>query len=116
MSNRATLTATEFKGPKRDDFGWRLHDDYGNAFDDSWDAGQSGDLALLTAVLEDRRELGIGEVAECILEEVETQQNGMYINGTWYDWEEIKDLFGEWLAAGDLRVLTIRRMRDRMQH
>jgi hypothetical protein len=52
------------------------------------------DLELLEDVVRSvKEEIGVGEIIETIINYVRTEEKGIYIEGKWYDWEEIKPVF-----------------------
>ena len=63
-------------------------DDYEKAYDNTWESIPENDLDVLQKCLDSEDEIFIG-MMDTLLE----NQSGVYINGTWYDWDEIKHLW-----------------------
>lgn len=88
MSNRATLNGTTFKDCDGETKGYRIYDDYGNAYDSNLESVPTG-LDLLSLAMESEDEVTIA-IIDSILE----NKKGISIDGTYYDWDEIKHLWG----------------------
>lgn len=72
-----------------------IFDDYGEGslcLDDYCDAFYEDDLELLEFVLEAVR-AGASEAIDHILSSVYEDEKGIEIEGTWYDWGQIKPVF-----------------------
>ena len=84
------LVATEFKNTVEgtSTFGFRLYDSYGKTYGNGSSVPIEGDLALLEYALTD-----MDEETKLAFDNIKEMQNGLNINGTWYDWDEIKDCF-----------------------
>lgn len=87
MSNRVELVGTTFVAATGEQtFGFRMYDDYEATYCNLFDAVIEDDLELLRAVI-----LADASSTSDMLEFVSA--NGCYINGTWYDVDEILHLF-----------------------
>jgi hypothetical protein len=94
MSNRANIEPTEFKNVRTGEktYGVRVYDDYDQMYDNTWDSIPDNDMDVLREVLKsDARDL------QGILEFIMENEKGICIGGNWYDWDEIKDLFEEYV-------------------
>ena len=98
MSNRATIiqqtTTIKYNGQKSK--GIVVSDDYamGTIGIDSSDTFYENDLELLAMVVQSIAEGGFDPVAG-VLDHVQECERGISIEGTWYDWEEIKNVLGK---------------------
>jgi hypothetical protein len=70
-------------------FGFRAADDYDQAYNNTWDSVPEDDLEFLRQIIEDSTD----EKVQSMLEFVEENENGVYIDKTYYSWDEIKHLF-----------------------
>lgn len=87
MSNRVELVGTTFVNVTGEQtFGYRMYDDYESMYCNLFDAVIEDDLELLRRVISDD-----AESTSAMLEFAAA--NGCYINGTWYDVDEILHLF-----------------------
>ena len=93
MSNRAFIQPTIFSDTPDGEltYGWRLFDDYAKTYENSmpkelWDRLVNDDLSFMRHVMDN-----IDEVGDNILDSV--VGNGLYIGGSWYDWEDVKHLW-----------------------
>ena len=97
MSNEVTIQATQFvnmRGAEKtgSTFGFRIYDDYDSVYSNLMMEGEfldisSEDLAFLKYVVDNA-----SDKIEYMLDSVVENEKGMEINGTWYDWNEIKDI------------------------
>lgn len=99
MSNRATIiqqtTTIKHNGQKSKEI--VVSDDYGTGtinIEGRSDTFYENDLELLAMVIHIAKEDGIDSVRS-ILTNVQECERGMNIEGTWYDWEEVKDVLGK---------------------
>ena len=96
MSNRATIiqqTATiRHNGQKSKEI--VVSDDYamGTIDLDSSDTFYENDLELLAMVVQSIAEGGLDAITG-VLDHVKECERGISIEGTWYDWEDIKHVF-----------------------
>jgi len=90
MSNRISIDPTEFKNVKTGDitFGVRVYDSYSNTYDNTWDSIPTDDKDIIKKVLECDNQL-----IKDIIDFGKQEQNGIDIDGNYYDWDEIKELF-----------------------
>jgi hypothetical protein len=93
MSNRVTITSTKFVNIKEgsDTLGFRMYDDEGQQYDNTWESIPDNDLDVLAKV---KDESDNKEVV-AMLDFIQEVESGISIDGTWYDWDEIKHLFGD---------------------
>lgn len=93
MSNRVTITSTKFVNTKEghDTLGFRMYDDEGQAYDNTWDAIPDNDLDVLAKIKDE----SYNKEVVAMLDFIQENENGISIDGTWYDWDEIKHLFKE---------------------
>ena len=85
MSNRVYLLATKFVDSTGESFGFRVSDEYDKAY---WNMGESlieNDLALLQTATD-------ASEFEQFREFLVSNEMGLTINDTWYDWDEVKDI------------------------
>ena len=96
MSNRATIiqqtTTIKYNGQESKEI--VVSDDYGMGtinLDSYSDTFYEDDLELLAVVVQSIAEGGFDAIAG-VLDHVQECERGLNIEGTWYDWEEIKDV------------------------
>ncbi len=91
MSNLISIQATRFtdisSGEKS--YGYRIYDDYDSAYSNllSKEEASGNDLDLLKLVAENEN-----SAVSSMLEYVRNNENGIQINDTQYDWEEICEI------------------------
>ena len=94
MSNRASITSTHFVNPVTKDvcYGVRVCDDYGHGFIDWWSQEELPEdpIELLKKVWKYQDETIRG-----VLEWLQENHIGLYINDKWFEWEEIAAVFEE---------------------
>lgn len=89
MSNKANIVTCEFhSGNGVITKGYRIYDEYGKTYNNTWESIPTDDLQVLAEVLKDD-----DDVTRSVLDFVEENENGISINDTYYDWAEIKHLF-----------------------
>jgi len=88
--NRITLQPTIFinhpDGSRA--YGYRLYDDYGQTYYNSWESIPNDDLEILSLALED-----CDFVAAAMFGHMIEHGCGLSIGDTRYDWDDIKHLF-----------------------
>jgi len=92
MSNRLTIEPTEFTNIRSGEktYGVRVYDDYDQCYDNTWDEIPVSDMDILRKVLR-ISDYKIG----CMLDFVKENNNGIYIGGEWYVWNDVKDILNE---------------------
>ena len=90
MSNQVCLMSTKFVDRDGTTYGFRMYDNYGTAYNNCSEGLIEDDMQLLRyvkiATTKDRTLAAFfNYIKEC--------ESGIEINNTWYDWEEIKDIF-----------------------
>ena len=94
--SKLCLVATKFENIAQGDvsYGFRMYDDYMTAYDNLMKAPELDDLKLLEYALNTyvKGSSSDGEICGALLY-LKESENGIEINGEWYDWEQIKDLF-----------------------
>jgi hypothetical protein len=90
MGNRASIVPTIFKDARSgvETFGVRVYDDEGLAYDNSWDSIPNDDMAVLQKTMQSSDEFISG-----LLSFWQENERGLYIEQTWYEWDEIKGYF-----------------------
>ena len=87
MSNRVELVGTTFVNVTGEQtFGFRMYDEYESTYGNCFDAVIEDDLEFLSKVILDDAD-DTSDMLEF------AAANGCYINGTWYDVDEISHLF-----------------------
>jgi hypothetical protein len=91
MSNRVNLVSTKFVNVKEnhETFGFRMYDDEGQEYDNTWKEIPENDLDVLAKVINESKNIQIMSMLDCIDENKE----GIFVDSEWYDWEQIKHLF-----------------------
>ena len=91
MSNRLVIEPTEFKNVRSGEttLGVRIYDDYGQQYINTWDSIPNDDMEVLKEVIKGEW----GSEIETMLYNVRENELGIFIADSWYDWDEIKDLF-----------------------
>jgi hypothetical protein len=103
MSNQVCLVSTKFSNVKTGNvsFGYRLYDGYGATYNntreiDNWTENQEDqkfpddDLDTLREAME---LFEADNIAKAMFQFIEENEGGIEIDGTWYNWNEIKELF-----------------------
>lgn len=90
MGNRVSLDATKFVRNSGETYGFCAYDDYDQAYYNCAESNimEMDDLDLLRYAI-DRSDERLGEMISFVQDE----EKGMYINDTWYDYEELKSVF-----------------------
>lgn len=98
MANLVTIEPTEFTNPHTATvtYGFRLYDDYGAQYANGWESIPGDGMAVLERVVSMWKSGELKEEIVGLLEFVEEHEKGLYVSQTWYDWDQIKHLFG-WL-------------------
>jgi hypothetical protein len=88
--NQINIEPTRFESVRTGDvtYGVRVYDSYANAYDNLWESIPDDDLEVF-ALVRDSDNDQIVAMIDFLLE----HQNGCYIGGEWYEWEQIKHLF-----------------------
>ena len=89
MGNQVNFEPTKFENVRSGDtsMGFRAYDDYGQTYGNTFESIPDDDLEFLQMVKDSDDENVSG-----ILDYLEENEEGCMIGGTWYDWEEIKDV------------------------
>ena len=93
MSNRASIcqeTVKQYKNGQESKV-ISVFDDYGQG-SISVESFSDDNMEVLAMVMREVQEGGLDNV-ETILDSVVSNEKGLYIEGTWYDWKEIKPVF-----------------------
>jgi hypothetical protein len=92
MSNRLCIVSTEFRNARTEGttYGVRIYDNYDNVYDNLWEGILYDDLEILATVLKDTKG---NERVEAMFDFIQENENGIDIDGEWYDWDQIKHLF-----------------------
>lgn len=89
MSNRAAIVTTKFINVKEgnNSVGFRVYDDYMQTYDNTWEDIPDNDMDVLKRVMgsDDNKIVDL-------FDSMRENKKGIEIDGTWYDWEEIKDI------------------------
>ena len=90
MSNRISIEPTKFEDVRTGEvsLGVRVYDNEECLYDNSWDEIPDDDLEVLRVAYE-QASVGV----RALLQYVWESERGMYIGGTWYEWDEIKSAF-----------------------
>jgi hypothetical protein len=90
--NMITLQATKFVNmPSGEEtFGYRMYDNHGQAYNNTLEKIPEDDLELLEIVMQSD-EIQISDMLDFLLE----YAKGLYINGEWYNWCDIKHLWNK---------------------
>jgi hypothetical protein len=90
MMNRIAITSTKFVNvkTKRKTLGFRIYDCEGQTYENTWEDIPDKDLDVLKKVMESNNK----EVVS-MLGLLKDSENGIDIDDTWYDWDEIQHLF-----------------------
>lgn len=94
MSNIITLELTEFKGFSEVTYGYRMYDNYEKTYcnlmtREQWKTCHDP-IELLAYALQTKDEQSTAMIDYCV-----ENEEGMMINGQWFDHEELGDLDGE---------------------
>lgn len=91
MNNILNLNAAKFEYFNGDiHYGYTISDDYDMSFDINAEDMIEDDTALIKYVISTA-----DSSTNDMLEHMIGEEKGLNINGCWYDWDEIKDLFKE---------------------
>lgn len=90
MNNMATIQPTIFQNHNTEDktFGVRVYDNYGQAYDNTWESIPDDDMGILQQVIDNGNEIMVS-IIDYVLEHGTSIMIGKEI----YGWEEIKHLF-----------------------
>lgn len=90
MSNRVNIEPTKFENVRTGEvsLGVRVYDDEGCFYDNSWESIPDDDLEVLRIAYQ-QASTGVSELLAYVYE----SEKGLYIGGTWYEWDEIKSVF-----------------------
>lgn len=89
MSNRVHLNAVKMEYLTGDvSYGYTISDDEGLSFDNNAEAMIEDDLDLLRYAKKTA-----DASAEAILDFVQENEKGVLINDSWYDWDQIKQIW-----------------------
>ena len=94
MSNRASIcqeTVKQYRNGQESKV-ISVFDDYGQG-SISVESFSDDDMEVLAMVMKEVQEQGGLDNVETILDSVVSSEKGLYIEGTWYDWKEIKPVF-----------------------
>lgn len=88
--NKVTIQPTIFEnhpqGTKT--FGYRIYDDYGQTYLNTWESIPKDDMDILQKVMDEA-----DETADAMFSFILEHEHGIYINDNWWDWDEIKHIF-----------------------
>lgn len=87
MSSKVYLKSTKFESMGETTYGFRMYDDYEKTYNNCSEAFIEDDLDLLRYAKETEDE-DIDGMLYFIVE----NEEGIEINGTWYDFEQIKEI------------------------
>lgn len=89
MSNIATIQPTIFQnhGTENKTYGVRVYDNYGQAYDNTWDSIPDDDMEILRLIKDNDNEI-ISAIIDFVVEEEE----GIMIGEEYYEWDIIKDI------------------------
>ena len=91
MSNQATIQPTVFQNHGTEDktFGVRVYDNYGQTYDNTWGLIADDDMEIFALCMESDDEVIVG-----IIEFIQEHGRGVTIGQEYYEWDQIKHLFG----------------------
>jgi len=89
--NKITIQPTVFVNHPSGEqtYGYRIFDDYDQDYDNTWESIPDDDLEILGIVMDTG-----GKTAMETIDYILSNQCGLFIGNEWYDWEQIKHLFG----------------------
>jgi hypothetical protein len=89
MSNYITIQPTKFTNVRtgEETFGYRIYDENGQIYDNTWKDIPEDDLDVLERVLQEP-----SDVAGDMLDFVRENKTGIYIGEEFYSWKQIKDI------------------------
>lgn len=94
--SKVCIQTTEFKNVPQGTTtkGFRIYDDYGSFYDNTWDNIPESDTDILDKIIEDHGGKSAGDdPIRGLIDWIREEECGVEINGQWYDWDEIKDSF-----------------------
>lgn len=84
-----SLVGTVFSDRNSDDtYGFRMYDEYAKTYDNTFQTPIDDDLELFKEVMKSE-----DEVVQDMVSHIADYKEGIWINGTWYFWEDISKLF-----------------------
>jgi hypothetical protein len=88
--NRACIEPTRFIDVRSntDSFGVRVYDDYGQAYDNTWDVIPDDDFEVIRRVIQSNDE-AMGAILSSVIE----NEKGIFVGDIYYPFEEIQHLF-----------------------
>lgn len=87
--NRVTIQTTVFENYPQGDktYGYRMYDDHGQTYLNTWESIPNDDLEIVQQVIDDGDETAQSMLMFCLEHEV-----GLYVCNEWYEWDKIKHL------------------------
>lgn len=91
MSNRVTIEPTEFVNVRTGEvsYGFRAYDDYEQTYDNTLESIPDNDMEFLALIC---KEKAFNTAFSEMLDFVKEGQMGLYIGGTWYEWDAIEPI------------------------
>lgn len=91
MSNRVTIQPTKFEDTRTGEThkGVRVFDNYGQSYDNTWESIPDDDMDIIAKVMESGDEVIVG-----ILDFLHENGGGIFVGDVYYEWEQIKHLWG----------------------
>jgi hypothetical protein len=90
--NKVTIQPTIFEnhpqGTKT--FGYRMYDDYGQTYLNTWESIPDDDIDILTMIIDSEDEIEVAMINHLL-----DRCQGLFIGDEWYEWDQIKHLFDE---------------------
>lgn len=88
--NTVTLQPTEFINQQMGSstFGFRMYDDEGQTYDNTWDSIPDNNLEILALAMQSD-DWQVIDMLSLLLK----YKKGLYIGKTWYEWDQIKHLW-----------------------
>lgn len=88
MASQVNLVTCEFHNTTGEiTKGYRIYDDYGQTYCNTWETIPTDDLDILELAIEDA-----DTNAKSFFDFIKGHEVGISINGTWYDFADIADL------------------------
>jgi hypothetical protein len=99
MSNTLTLIPTKFQDIRSGDvtYGYRIFDSYDDSYSNTWESIPDDDMEFLKMVLDETVE-NYSQVVLEMFNFLQENEKGLDIDGTFYDFEDIKEILVEHLG------------------
>ena len=96
MSNKITFEPTKFENVRTGSitYGCRIYDDNDVTYTNTWGSIPDDDLDVIAGCIADFKGCEGFNPFGAMMESLQTEECGVNVGNEWYDWDDIKHLFG----------------------